>query len=76
MPVEVRSFEPGTALFAENRGLRIYELISEVYREYLTPGGSIVLEIGQTQGEAVAGLFGGEVLKDLSGNDRVVVGRV
>ena len=76
LPVEVRSFEPGTALFAENRGLRIYELISEVYREYLTPGGSIVLEIGQTQGEAVAGLFGGKVLKDLSGNDRVVVGRV
>jgi release factor glutamine methyltransferase len=76
LPVEVRSFEPGTALFAENRGLRIYELISEVYRDYLTPGGSIVLEIGQTQGEAVAGLFGGKVLKDLSGNDRVVVGRV
>jgi release factor glutamine methyltransferase len=76
LPVEVRSFEPGTALFAENRGLRIYELISEVYRDYLTPGGSMVLEIGQTQGEAVAGLFGGEVLKDLSGNDRVVVGRV
>ena len=73
LPVEVRSFEPGTALFAENHGLRIYEQLAASYRDYLSEGGTIILEIGQTQGQAVANLFNGQILQDLSGNDRVVI---
>jgi release factor glutamine methyltransferase len=73
LPVEVRSFEPGTALFADNHGLLIYQQLAAIYIDYLTDRGAIILEIGQTQGPAVAELFSGEILKDLSGNDRAVI---
>jgi release factor glutamine methyltransferase len=73
LPVEVRSFEPGTALFADNHGLLIYQQLAAIYIDYLTDRGAIILEIGQTQGPAVANLFNGEILQDLSGNDRAVI---
>ncbi len=73
LPVEVRSFEPRSALFADRSGLAIYERIRESVGDHLAPGGRVILEIGQTQGAAVSAMFGGEVLRDLSGNYRVVV---
>lgn len=73
LPAEVRDHEPATALFADNHGLKIYEQLAATYRDYLTENGTIILEIGQTQGEAAAELFDGKILKDLSGNDRAVI---
>jgi release factor glutamine methyltransferase len=73
LPEEVRNHEPATALFADNHGLDIYQQLAATHRDYLTEEGTIILEIGQTQGATVAQLFNGQVLKDLSANDRVVV---
>lgn len=73
LPSEVKDFEPDSALFAENHGLALYEQMAEHFREHLRPGGSIVLEIGQTQGQQVQALFpGSQIILDLDGNDRVV----
>ena len=72
LPAEIRNHEPPTALFADNHGLKIYQQLADAYRHQLNEGGRILLEIGQSQGPAVAELFQGEILKDLSGNDRAV----
>ena len=71
-------------------GARIYYVVFylDFYRRLpalcyplLAPGGLLALEIGEDQGEAVAGLAAAagfrqvEVRKDLSGLDRVVLGR-
>ncbi|MEI7576952.1 MAG: peptide chain release factor N(5)-glutamine methyltransferase [Armatimonadota bacterium] len=72
LPDEIKNHEPPTALFADNQGLKIYQQLAATYRDYLTEEGTIILEIGQTQGKAVAELFNGQILKDLSGNDRAV----
>ena len=73
LPDEVRNHEPPTALFADNEGLEIYQQLVATYSDYLNEGGTIILEIGQTQGPAVANLFNGQILQDLSGNDRAVI---
>ncbi len=77
IPREVREHEPDSALFADDNGLAIYSRLAATAKDFLTPSGVVILEIGQEQGRAVSALFpGSEVLKDLSGNDRVVVWRV
>jgi len=74
IPREVREHEPDSALFADDNGLAIYRQLAATVKDYLTQSGVVILEIGQEQGLAVSGLFSGsEVVKDLSGNDRVVV---
>lgn len=73
IPSEVRDFEPDSALFADDHGLAIYERLAETAKNHLVSGGTIIMEIGQNQGLAVSGLFpGSSIIKDLSGNDRVV----
>ncbi len=72
LPDEIKNHEPPTALFADNKGLKIYQQLAATYRDYLTENGTVILEIGQSQGEAVAKLFQGQILQDLSGNDRAV----
>lgn len=80
MDESVRTFEPKTALFAENEGLAIYQRLAEEAKELLNPNGKIYLEIGFQQGEAVKKLFQQtfpqkqvQVAKDLAGNDRMVI---
>ncbi|MBO0474449.1 peptide chain release factor N(5)-glutamine methyltransferase [Enterococcus ureasiticus] len=80
MDESVRTFEPKTALFAENEGLAIYQRLAEEAKELLNPDGKIYLEIGFQQGEAVKQLFQQtfpqkqvQVAQDLSGNDRMVI---
>ncbi|EOH92210.1 protein-(glutamine-N5) methyltransferase, release factor-specific [Enterococcus haemoperoxidus ATCC BAA-382] len=80
MDESVRTFEPKTALFAENDGLAIYQRLAEEAKELLKPDGKIYLEIGFQQGEAVKQLFQQtfpqkqvQVAQDLSGNDRMVI---
>ncbi|NLF27621.1 MAG: peptide chain release factor N(5)-glutamine methyltransferase [Clostridiales bacterium] len=70
---EVRK-EPMLALDGGADGLRFYRRIAGAYREYLSPGGQLLLEIGCNQAEAVRKLFGGgEVFQDLCGHDRVIL---
>lgn len=77
---EVRR-EPQMALDGGCDGLDFYRAIPPLYREWLAPGGALVLEIGYDQGQAVVELLKSSrykevtLLQDLSGCDRVVWGR-
>lgn len=78
----VRAWEPSVALFAGHDGLREVELLVANAADHLVPGGWLVLEIGATQGRAVAALmtFAGfdpvEIRADAAGRDRVAVARL
>ena len=78
---EVREWEPAGALVPGPTGLEAYERIVAEVRDWLTPRGSLVLEIGATQAVGVrelaldAGFAVVEVRQDLVGRDRVVVAR-
>ena len=56
---EVREYEPETALLAGEDGLRDIRQIVDVAAQRLKPGGTLFMEIGHTQGDALA-----ELLKD------------
>ncbi|WP_086444223.1 peptide chain release factor N(5)-glutamine methyltransferase [Candidatus Enterococcus lemimoniae] len=80
MDKSVRTFEPKTALFAENDGLAIYQQLAEEAKDWLNPNGKIYLEIGFQQGQAVKQLFQQafahkqvDIAQDLSGNDRMII---
>jgi len=78
---EVRDHEPHLALTPGGDGLDAYRAIATQAPAHLLPGGRLVVEIGPTQGQAVAGLFrraglqGVEIRPDLDGRDRVVLAR-
>lgn len=78
---EVRLHDPRKALDGMEDGLYFYRKITEEAGKYLKPGGWLLYEIGCTQGEAVstmmkaAGLTGVQIVKDLPGLDRVVLGQ-
>lgn len=73
--------EPSDALFAENDGLYFYYEICQNALDYLADSGYLLFEIGYKQGNNVAeimtssGFKNVEVIKDLAGLDRVVVGQ-
>ena len=75
---EITEYEPWIALDGGEDGLKHYRSLAAGAKEYLIPGGRIMMEIGDTQGKAVSDLlkkegYGSvEVLKDLAGLDRVV----
>lgn len=77
---EVRNHEPRMALTDEADGLNCYRQIIAGHRPYLAAGGRLMVEIGPTQGQAVAqlmaqaGLHDIRVIADLDGRDRVVTG--
>ena len=77
---EVALFEPMQALDGKEDGLHFYRRIVAAASEYLNPNGMLLFEIGHDQGEAVsslmkeAGYQNVRVVKDLAGNDRVVIG--
>ncbi|MDA0371922.1 MAG: peptide chain release factor N(5)-glutamine methyltransferase [Actinomycetota bacterium] len=52
----VREFEPESALFAGSDGLRDIETIVRGAREWLVPGGTLLVEVGHRQGDAVSAL--------------------
>jgi release factor glutamine methyltransferase len=78
---EVRAFEPEIALIAGPDGLDAYRALIPDCARLLAPGGSVVLEIGQGQGDAVAailarhGLVVAERRPDLAGIERCLVAR-
>lgn len=80
LQIEVRNYEPCLALDGGQDGLDFYREIIAKAPAYLTDGGYILFEIGYNQGESVKELMNEifcdvNVLKDISANDRVVVGR-
>lgn len=78
---EVRDWEPHLALTPGGDGLDAYRAIARGAGGRLMPGGRLLVEIGPTQGQAVASLFQGagldevRILPDLDGRDRVVAAR-
>ncbi|HHW31451.1 MAG TPA: peptide chain release factor N(5)-glutamine methyltransferase [Clostridiaceae bacterium] len=76
---EVREYEPRIALDGGEDGLLFYRKITEKASEVLKPGGLLAFEIGYNQGKDVSKIMEVKfsdikVIKDLSGNDRVVTG--
>lgn len=78
LPIEIRDFEPKSALFAEENGLYFYNKILSKAKEYLTKTGIIYFEIGYDQAEKITEIakennFGNiRVFKDLNEFDRIV----
>src|SRR5204863_2833852 len=78
LPAEVRA-DPELALVG---GTTIHRRLAEASPEWLRPGGSLVMEIADTQGDEVrtilaeSGLRQVGVVRDLAGRDRVVAGSV
>ena len=79
---EVAQFEPYQALDGKEDGLYFYRKIIQECKNYLNPNGAILFEIGHDQGDAVSAMLrlmdfeDVRVVKDLAGNDRVVVGKL
>ena len=77
----VREWEPHSALFAGDDGLTAVRAIVTGAADWLSPGGWLALEIGAAQGVVVrelmtaAGLHDVNIHHDLSGRDRIAVGR-
>lgn len=75
---EVRDFEPKLALDGTEDGLYFYRILAQESSRFLKKGGSLYLEIGHDQGEAVSGLLKEagytkiRVVKDTPGLNRIV----
>ena len=78
---EVRDHEPRLALDGTEDGLHFYRRIVREATKRLRPGGRLLFEIGQEQGEALlsllqeAGYEETAIRQDLAGLDRIAVGR-
>ncbi len=79
---EVKDHEPYIALEGGPDGLIFYRRIIEKLRPHLSCEGMVFFEIGHDQGEAVTklliweGFTGVQIIKDLSGFDRVVYAKL
>lgn len=77
---DVKDYEPHTALSGGDDGLLFYRRIVDECNEVLKKGSLLAFEIGYDQGESVSALMKEnkytniEVIKDLAGLDRVVIG--
>lgn len=75
----VRDYEPHVALFAGDDGLDAYREIVSSAREWLAPGGWLVLEIGHDQGDSVRELLQQnhfrnlEIRQDFAARDRIAL---
>lgn len=78
LQTEVKDFEPVMALDGGEDGLYFYRKIIDKLDKYLNINGYIVFEIGHDQAADLKMLlkdYDPIVLKDLSGKDRVVIGK-
>ena len=81
LPDEVARWEPVDALVPGPSGLEAIQVILAGASAWVAPGGSVLIEIGETQGAAVSALAGRaafsdvEVRRDLLGRDRFLVAR-
>ncbi len=79
LQTEVRDYEPHLALDGGNDGLIFYRRITDIAPRLLKENGILAFEIGYDQGDSVSELLKKDftdirVIKDLNGNDRVVIG--
>ena len=80
LSVEVRDHEPRLALDGAVDGLAFYRRLAAESGAHLKPGGRLYLEIGMSQGAAVASLLEAagfsdiQIIRDLAGRDRIVKG--
>ncbi len=79
---EVREHEPRQALVGGEDGLCFYKEIIKDADDWLRPGGYLVIEIGETQANAINKLMKNElhyweieIIKDLQGKERVFSAR-
>ncbi|MCI8342339.1 MAG: peptide chain release factor N(5)-glutamine methyltransferase [Firmicutes bacterium] len=78
---EVRDYEPVLALDGGADGLNFYRKIASEGKRFIRNGGFVFFEIGYNQGNDVKSImhengFGEiEIIKDIAGLDRVVLGR-
>jgi release factor glutamine methyltransferase len=81
LPRDVVDHEPHVALFADGGGLDIVRRIAAGARAWLRPGGWVVLEIGDRQGDAVTELLRAldysdvAVSRDLTDRERIAEAR-
>ncbi len=69
-------FEPALALFGGEDGLDFYRRIASDYPRFLKPGGTLLIEIGMTQKDAVGAMFERcECIDDYGGRPRVIAVR-
>lgn len=72
-------YEPATALFASDEGLRFYKFISHYYKPALKEGGYLIFEYGFDQAQAVRKLLFSEEYRivkeivDTAGNPRGII---
>lgn len=82
LQIEISKYEPRLAFDGGDDGLVFYRYITEKSKEKLTSDGLLCYEIGYDQAISVKNIMEQngfkdiEILKDLSGRDRVVVGRM
>ncbi len=75
----VRDFEPHLALNGGKDGLEPLARIAKALREVLAPSALAIVEIGYDQGQSASRVFTSKglkmcrIVKDLAGNDRVIV---
>jgi release factor glutamine methyltransferase len=67
------AFEPAVAVLAGPDGLALIRRLVADLPRVLAPGGAAYIECDPPQAGALARRHGGEVLRDLAGDDRVVV---
>ena len=82
IPTEVIKYDPEIALFAGRDGLDAYKKIIPNLAKFLNPDGFVVLEIGASQSNQVknmmnvVGFIDTQIVKGLSGNDRLVASKL
>lgn len=77
LPRDVRDHEPYRALVAGPTGTEILRRIAREASDWLRPGGHLICEIGESQGNDCREFFAAfepQIVKDLAGRDRYVVG--
>ena len=79
---EVRGFDPGLALFAENDGLEFYQRFADILPDLLIPSGQFLFEFGGSpQEKDVLNIFMEkgyhdlEIIQDYNGDPRIITGK-
>jgi len=81
LPAEVLDWEPGGALFSDDRGMADLRVLVDGARGWLAPGGALVLEMAPDQTGLIAelaqatGYVEVSVRRDLADRDRALVAR-
>lgn len=80
---DIRDYEPEIALFAGDDGLAVIRRLIAEAPEYLAPNGKLILEIGDTQADAVRTLINAEpayrspqLIKDYAEKERIVLASI